>query len=140
MNRLRTRLLTAVVAMAAIPFLVASPAVAAAYPQTHYSLSYGGGEYTLKGNLIWYNRSVQVGASLRAPEGNCSTAEYIFYHNWDIVGQASRTACADTVGHGFTRQYDYPGGITQVDIALYQSNSSSGQVLVDSALCDRDGC
>ena len=139
MNRLRTRILAAVAAMAAIPFLLASPAVAAAYPETHYSLSYGGGEYTLKGNLIWYNRSVQVGASLKAPEGNCAIVVYTFLHNFDPVAQASRTACADTVGHGFSRQYDYPGGITQVDIELYQDNDVD-TVLIDSTLCDRTGC
>jgi hypothetical protein len=139
MNRLRTRLSAAVIAVAAIPFLVASPAVAAAYPETHYSLSYGGGEYTLKGNLIWYNRSVQVGASLKAGEGNCATAQYTFVHNNSAVSVVSRSACAETVGHGFSRQYDYPGGITEVDIALFQSNGS-GSSLVDTSICDRSGC
>jgi hypothetical protein len=135
-------LLVAATAMAAIPLFVASPAdaAAAANPRTHYSLSYGGGEYTLKGNLIWYSRTVQVGASLKANEQNCAKAVYKFYHGTKVVGEANRSACARTVGHGFRRQYNHPGGITRVVITLWQSNKNSPSALVDSVSCDRKGC
>ncbi|MER6951804.1 hypothetical protein ABT294_48095 [Nonomuraea sp. NPDC000554] len=126
--------------MAAIPFFVAQPVHAATNPRTHYSLSYGTGEYTLKGNLIWYDRTVQVGASLKATEDNCAMAEYRFFHGSSQVGEAKRVSCSRTKGHGFRRQYDQPGGVTRVAVSLYQSNKNSDWTLLDSADCTRAGC
>jgi hypothetical protein len=129
-----------VAAVAAMPFLVTSTADAAVNPRTHYSLSYGGGEYTLKGNIIWYNRTVQVGASLKATEANCAMARYRFYHGSKLVSDTKRVACSGTKGHGYRRTYNQRGGITRVAIDLSQSNANHGWTHLTSSNCTRRGC
>ncbi|MEV1178766.1 hypothetical protein [Nonomuraea sp. NPDC049784] len=129
-----------IAAVVATPFLVASPAGAASNPRTHYSLSYGTGEYTLKGNIIWYNRTVQIGASLKANEDNCAKARYKFWHGRRLVGQAERVVCSGTKGHGFRRQYDQRGGITEVTVDLLQQNGRRAWTYLTGTTCTRSGC
>ncbi|MET7337139.1 hypothetical protein [Nonomuraea sp. NPDC005650] len=130
-------LISGLLIMAAAPD--APAANAAVNPRTHYSLSYGRGEYTLKGNIIWYNRTVQLGASLKANEDNCAKARYKFWHGRTLVGQAERVVCSRTGGHGFRRQYDRRGGITEVTVDLLQKNSGRWTYLTGTS-CTRRGC
>ncbi|MFB4290067.1 hypothetical protein ACBI99_20670 [Nonomuraea sp. ATR24] len=105
---------------------------AADYPQTRYDVQYGNSY--VKGNLIWYNRSVRVGGELRAASG-CRDVVYTAYVNDTIVSREVRSACNGTVGHGFTLEADVRGGATAVFVDLWEN----GQLRAWS-ICGRGGC
>ncbi|MEU6715792.1 hypothetical protein ABZ897_30370 [Nonomuraea sp. NPDC046802] len=110
----------------------AAHADAVAYPRTYYSVQYGNSY--VKGNLIWYNQSIEVGGSLRAASG-CRSAVYTVYGGSTILSRATRTVCEDTVGHGFTLPAKVRGGATEVVVDLYENGARR-----DTNYCDRAGC
>ncbi|MET9956529.1 hypothetical protein ABZ135_33955 [Streptomyces sp. NPDC006339] len=103
-----------------------------AYPETAYNVQYGNSY--VKGNLIWYNRSVQVGGQLRAASG-CRDVVYTAYAGDVIKDREVRSTCNDTVGHGFTLSADVAGGATAVYVDLYENGT-----LRNWAICTRSGC
>ncbi|MER0243645.1 hypothetical protein AAHZ94_16825 [Streptomyces sp. HSW2009] len=101
-------------------------------PKTPYNVQYGNSY--VKGNLIWYNRSVQVGGQLRAASG-CRDAVYTAFSGDVIKDREVRSTCNGTVGHGFTLTVDVAGGATRVDVDLYENGT-----LRDFSICTRSGC
>ncbi|MDF5756620.1 hypothetical protein [Spongiactinospora sp. TRM90649] len=119
--------------------VLAAPSAATAqshgYPQTAYNVQYGNSY--VKGNLIWYNRSVQVGGELRAASG-CRDVVYTVYPpagNNTILSREERSACNGTVGHGFTMSANVPGGAGRVYVDLYENG-----VLREWVICIPTGC
>ncbi|MYW06168.1 hypothetical protein [Streptomyces sp. SID3343] len=107
-------------------------AQAAGNPETPYVAQYGNSY--VKGNLIWYNQSVQVGGQLRAASG-CRDVVYTAYVNDTIKDRQVRSTCNGTVGHGFTLSAPVPGGATSVFVDLYENGT-----LRAWSICHRTGC
>ncbi|GAA3227721.1 hypothetical protein [Nonomuraea helvata] len=83
---------------------------------------------------------MQIGASLKATEDNCAKARYKFWHGHKLVAQAERVACSGTRGHGFSRQFDQRGGITEVTVDLLQQNGRRAWTYLTGTSCTRSGC
>jgi hypothetical protein len=116
-------------------------AVAAAYPQSHYGL--GTSWSQVSGNLIWYNRSVQVGGTLWAYDGSCAAVVYTGYdgHGVQVARQQRGYICGSSLGHGFTLDASsVVGGIRKIliDQWVADNTSGSGAFLAARITCVRE--
>ncbi|MEU6715069.1 hypothetical protein ABZ897_26695 [Nonomuraea sp. NPDC046802] len=110
----------------------ATPVSAAANPKTSYTVRHGKSYVT--GSLIWYNRSIQVGGTLRADRG-CRTAVYTVWAGRRQIDRETRSACGRTARHGFKLSANVRGGASQVVVDIFQ-----GVVRQDRKYCERWGC
>ncbi|MFC4011139.1 hypothetical protein ACFOY2_28205 [Nonomuraea purpurea] len=110
----------------------ATPVSAAADPRTSFTITQG--TSYLKGSLTWHNRSVQVGARLRAASG-CRTAVYTAWAGRRQIDRDTRRVCDRSAGHGFKLSANVAGGASRVVVELF-----SGLVRYDRMYCERSGC
>lgn len=98
------------------------------------------------GNLIWYNRSVQVGATLYGPAAPyCDAVVYTAYDQYgNQVARQARPGdgtyiCGGSLGHGFMLDAStVVGGIRRVVIDIWMLDTSTARsFLYHEAICYR---
>jgi hypothetical protein len=119
-------------------FGVAEPAHAA-YPKTSFYVSYGN-SFT-KGQVTWYNRSVNISGTVHAASGCKTDYHWAWGGDQDGGGYLPYAAC---VGDGDLTFSDTiegfgAGGASRVRIRL-MNDTSGGWVSVGSDLCTRSAC
>lgn len=136
--------LASVAAMAAVACLplVSTGTASAASNQSRYAENTGW--VSVDGNLIWYNRSVQVGGTLSVQASDCGAVVYTGYDgsNNIVARQQRGYICGPaSLGHGFTLDASTVyGGIRTVLIDIWDANDSygSGAKLRGRIQCDRN--
>ena len=125
----------------------ATMALAGTATQAHASTSSAydvsaGNPGFVQGNLIWYNRSVQVGGTLISYQA-CDAVVYTGYDGGgnQVARQQRGYICGGQLGHGFTLDAStVVGGIQTVLVDIYVANDSAGDgaYLAGRETCDRD--
>jgi hypothetical protein len=130
-------LLIPATAHAAAGGTTAHPSVAAADSVTPFSgLAYGAS--TLTGQIIWSDRGVQIGATLKAVS-NAKSAEFLGSNgNLTCFFDEPRSISAGkSLGIGFPKHCAQAGGFGEVDVFL---ENGAGDQTLHWDLCTRSKC
>ncbi|MEU7479795.1 hypothetical protein AB0A63_27650 [Lentzea sp. NPDC042327] len=124
--------LSAVTLMAA-----AAPGIGVAgtsdYPVTPFRIEYGAS--VLSGSITWYNRSVSIPGELRARSSE-KQGRFRGTSANCVTPLETRTAQpGENRGFNVGLNCDYPGGLTNVYVALWEGDTYRGGVV-----CTRQGC
>ena len=141
-KRLVVSVLSTVVALLTVFVAGATPA-SAADPSTSFYVS-GNGSIA-KGNLVWHNRSVQVGGSVNSTWENNGAYVSIYptrSDNTKLSGPYRRFVGQQlTTNYGFTMPADVVGGAHYVYVDLYvKLGSGTAYAYQGSDRCTRSGC
>jgi hypothetical protein len=130
-------LVAALPAAAAVPGATADRGAAPAADVTTPLVGLQFGASSLTGQIIWSNRSVQIGATLKAVSA-AKQAEFGGFNGGDCVFDETRFAAAGTSrGIGFTETCDQAGGFGEIDVFL---EDGTGTNALHEDVCFRTGC
>ncbi|MFC4015424.1 hypothetical protein ACFOY2_49995 [Nonomuraea purpurea] len=125
-------------AVTALAALAPSTANAAAAPSTAFRMS-SYGDTLVSGNVVWHNRTVQIGARISAPSG-CARVRYTFSGDGVLLpSNETRQACDGSKGHGFDKTINRVGGVQSV-IAVLDMWRDKRWVPTKRIQCERTGC